>query len=70
MAARASISHTSSYKSNFELKALFIQRDVGISKMAYKFYHRVILGKTPTVLEEIEVRTVFTCLYCIFKGPE
>ena len=45
MAARASIYHTSSYKSNFELKAL-LQRDVGISKMSYKFYHRGVLGNT------------------------
>ena len=38
MAARASIYHTSSYKSSVELKAL-LQRDVGMSKMSYKFYY-------------------------------
>ena len=62
MAARASIYHTSSYTSSFEQKAL-LHRDVGIIKMSYKFYHRGVLGNTPTVLEGIEVRTVLTCVY-------
>jgi hypothetical protein len=64
MAARASIYHTSSYKSSVELKAL-LQRDVGVSKMSYKFYHRGVLGNTPTVPEGIEVITTFTCISTI-----
>jgi hypothetical protein len=66
MALRASIYHTSSYKSNVDLKVI-LQRDVDMSKiiMSYKFYHRGILGNTPTVLEGIEVRTVFTCVSTI-----
>ena len=57
MAARASVYHTSSYKSSVELKAI-LQRDIGLSKMSYKFYHRGVLGDTPTVPEGIEVRAV------------
>jgi hypothetical protein len=64
MASRAAIYHTSSYKSNVELKAL-LQRDVGVSKMSYKFYHRGVLGNTPTVPEGIEVITTFTCISTI-----
>ena len=66
MVARASNYHTSSYKSSVELKAL-LQRDVGMRKMSYKFYHRGVLGNTPTVPEGIEVRTVFTCISNIFN---
>jgi hypothetical protein len=68
MAGRASIYHTSSYKSNFELKAL-LQRDVGIymNEMSYKFYHRGVLGNTQTAIEGIEVRTVLTCVYTRFN---
>ena len=62
MTARASIYHTSSYKSSVELKAL-LQRDVGIRKMSYTFYHRGVLGNTRTVPKGIEVRTVLTCVY-------
>jgi hypothetical protein len=61
MAARASVYHTSSYKSSVELKAI-LQRDVGLGKMSYKFYHRGVLGNTPTVPEGIEVRAVFNCV--------
>ena len=61
MDARASVYHTSSYKSSVELKAI-LQRDVGTGKMTYKFYHRGVLGNTPTVLEGIEVRAVFNCV--------
>ena len=61
MAARASVYHTSSYKSSVELKAI-LQRDIGLSKMSYKFYHRGVLGNTPTVPEGIEVRAVFNCV--------
>ena len=64
MAARASVYHTSSYKSSVELKAI-LQRDVGMGKMTYKFYHRGVLGNTPTVPEGIEVRTEFTCISTI-----
>ena len=64
LAARAAIYHTSSYKSSVELKAL-LQRDVGVSKMSYKFYHRGVLGNTPTVAEGIEVITSFTCISTI-----
>jgi hypothetical protein len=56
MAARASVYHTSSYKSSVELKAI-LQRDVGMGKMTYKFYHRGVLGDSPTVPEGIEVMT-------------
>ena len=56
--------HTSSYKSNVELKAL-LQRDVGLSKMSYKVYHRGGLGNTPTVPKGIEVRTILTCVYTL-----
>ena len=62
IAARASIYHTSSYKSSVDLKAL-LQRDVGISKMSYTFYHRGLLGNTPSIPEGIKVGTVLTCLY-------
>ncbi len=61
MAARASVYHTSSYKSNVELKAI-LQRDVGLSKISYKFYQGGVLGNTPTVPERIEVRAVFNCV--------
>jgi hypothetical protein len=61
MAARASVYHTSSYKSSVELKAI-LQRDIGLGKMSYKFYHRGVLGNTPTVPEGIEVRAVFNCV--------
>jgi hypothetical protein len=64
MVARASIYHTSSYKSNVELKAI-LQRDVGMSKMSYKFYHRGVLGNTPIVPKRIEVRTVLICVSTI-----
>ena len=64
MAARASIYHTSSYKSNVELKAL-LQRDIGMRKMSYTFYHRGVLGNTPFFRERIEVRSVFTCVSTI-----
>ncbi len=64
MASRAAICHTSSYKSSVELKAL-LQRDDGMSKMSYKFYHRGVLGNTPIVPEGIEVRTTFTCISTI-----
>jgi hypothetical protein len=65
MAARASIYHISSYKSNVELKAL-LKRDIGMSKMSYTFYrHRGVLGNTPIVPEGIEVRTVLTCVSAI-----
>jgi hypothetical protein len=56
MAARESVYHTSSYKSSVELKAI-LQRDVGMGKMTYKFYHRGVLGDSPTVPEGIEVMT-------------
>jgi hypothetical protein len=69
MAARTSIYHTSSYKSNIELKEL-LQRDVGISKMSYTIYHRGILAYKPNVRERIEVRTVFTCLFLLAYMPE
>ena len=54
IAARESVYHSSSYKSSFELKSL-LQRDVGLTKMSYKFYHRGILGNPPDVPEGIEV---------------
>ena len=61
MASRASIYPTSSYKISVEQKAI-LQRDVGLGKMSYKFYHRGVLGNTPTVPEGIEVRAVFNCV--------
>jgi hypothetical protein len=48
--------HTSSYKSSVELKAI-LQKDVGINKMFYKFYHHGKLGDSPNVPCGLMVRT-------------
>jgi len=54
--ARQNIYHASLYKSNVELKSL-LQKDVGISKMFYKFYHHEKLENSPNVSKGIEERS-------------
>ena len=55
--ARQQVYNTDSYKSTCELKSL-LQKDIGIRKTFYKFYHHGKLGDAPQVPEGIQVRTL------------
>ncbi len=67
VAVREAIYHTSSYQSNYELNAI-LQRDIGLEKMSFKFYHRGILGDFPHVPEGIQVLPKQLCYLSLFHN--